>query len=47
VAVESAPETALARSQAARRERVVGAALSLAAEGGYDAVQMRDVAVRA
>jgi AcrR family transcriptional regulator len=47
VAVESAPETALARSQAARRERVVSAALSLAAEGGYDAVQMRDVAVRA
>jgi AcrR family transcriptional regulator len=47
VAIESAPETVLARSQAARRERVVGAALSLAAEGGYDAVQMRDVAVRA
>jgi TetR/AcrR family transcriptional regulator, cholesterol catabolism regulator len=47
MAVEPAPETALARSQAARRERVVAAALSLAAEGGYDAVQMRDVAVRA
>ena len=47
MAVEPAPETALARSQPARRERVVAAALSLAAEGGYDAVQMRDVAVRA
>jgi TetR/AcrR family transcriptional regulator, cholesterol catabolism regulator len=47
MALEPAPETALARSQAARRERVVSAALSLAAEGGYDAVQMRDVAVRA
>ena len=47
MALEPAPETALARSQAARRERVVAAALSLAAEGGYDAVQMRDVAVRA
>jgi AcrR family transcriptional regulator len=46
-AVDPTPETALARSQAARRERVVSAALSLAAEGGYDAVQMRDVAVRA
>jgi TetR/AcrR family transcriptional regulator, cholesterol catabolism regulator len=47
MAVDPAPETALARSQAARRERVVSAALSLAAEGGYDAVQMRDVATRA
>ena len=47
MAVEPVPDTALARSQAARRERVVSAALSLAAEGGYDAVQMRDVAVRA
>jgi AcrR family transcriptional regulator len=47
VAVEPAPETALARNRAARRERVVSAALSLAADGGYDAVQMRDVAVRA
>ena len=47
MAVDPAPETALARSQAARRERVVAAALSLAAEGGYDAVQMRDVAQEA
>ncbi len=33
--------------QAARRGRVVQAAVELAAEGGYDAVQMRDVAARA
>jgi TetR/AcrR family transcriptional regulator, cholesterol catabolism regulator len=38
---------ALTKSQAARRERVVRAALELGAEGGYDAVQMRDVAARA
>ena len=37
----------LTKSQAARRERVVRAALELGAEGGYDAVQMRDVATRA
>lgn len=37
----------LTKSQAARRERVVRAAHTLAAEGGYDAVQMRDVAARA
>src|SRR5918996_2468502 len=41
------PEGALTRSQAARRERVIRAALDLGAEGGYDAVQMRDVAGRA
>jgi TetR/AcrR family transcriptional regulator, cholesterol catabolism regulator len=34
----------LTRSQAARRERVIRAAIDLAATGGYDAVQMRDVA---
>lgn len=34
-------------SQLARRERVIRAAQELAAEGGYDAVQMRDVAGRA
>jgi AcrR family transcriptional regulator len=38
---------ALTKSQAARRERVIRAALELGAEGGYDAVQMRDVAARA
>jgi TetR/AcrR family transcriptional regulator, cholesterol catabolism regulator len=37
----------LTRNQAARRERVIRAALELAAEGGYDVVQMRDVAARA
>ena len=37
----------LTRSQVARRSRVISAALELAAEGGYDAVQMRDVATRA
>ena len=37
----------LARSQAARRRRVIDAALRLAADGGFDAVQMRDVATEA
>jgi AcrR family transcriptional regulator len=37
----------LTRAQQARRQRVVDAAISLALEGGYDAVQMRDVAARA
>jgi AcrR family transcriptional regulator len=37
---------ALTRGQQARRRRVVEAAVELAAEGGYDAVQMRDVAIR-
>jgi len=36
----------LTPNQAARRDRVLDAAMSLAAEGGYDAVQMRDVATR-
>ena len=42
-----APDTALARSQAARRRRVLDAALRLAERGGFDAVQMRDVATEA
>ena len=37
----------LTRSQAARRARVIDAAMRLAADGGYDAVQMRDVAATA
>jgi TetR/AcrR family transcriptional regulator, cholesterol catabolism regulator len=37
----------LTRGQAARRSRVLTAAIELASEGGYDAVQMRDVATRA
>src|SRR5207247_8769583 len=44
---EPAAEGALARSQAARRRRVLDATLQLAAEGGFDAVQMRDVAAAA
>jgi AcrR family transcriptional regulator len=47
MATEAALGDALTRSQAARRSRVVEAALELAGEGGYDAVQMRDVATRA
>ena len=35
---------ALARNQAARRKRVLDATLALADKGGFDAVQMRDVA---
>jgi AcrR family transcriptional regulator len=46
-AAGSAATGALPRSQAARRQRVITAALELSAEGGYDAVQMRDVATRA
>jgi AcrR family transcriptional regulator len=38
---------ALARSQAARRRRVIDATLELAAGGGFEAVQMRDVAAEA
>src|SRR5256714_5943045 len=37
----------MTRSQQARRSRVIAAALELAGEGGYDAVQMRDVAATA
>jgi TetR/AcrR family transcriptional regulator, cholesterol catabolism regulator len=36
----------LTANQAARRTRVLDAAMQLASEGGYDAVQMRDVATR-
>jgi AcrR family transcriptional regulator len=36
-----------AAETAARKERLINAATALAAEGGYDAVQMRDVAARA
>jgi AcrR family transcriptional regulator len=34
-------------AQVARRERILDAAVELASEGGYDAVQMREVAERA
>jgi AcrR family transcriptional regulator len=36
-----------ATETAARKERLISAATALASEGGYDAVQMRDVAARA
>ena len=36
-----------AAETAARRKRLIDAAVGLAAEGGYEAVQMRDVAARA
>ena len=39
--------TTLTRSQQARRDRIVAAAVELAASGGFDAVQMREVAARA
>ncbi|HVU61542.1 MAG TPA: TetR family transcriptional regulator [Mycobacteriales bacterium] len=42
---ESAREAPAA--QVARRERILDAAVGLASEGGYDAVQMREVAERA
>lgn len=38
---------ALTSSQVARRQRVLAAALELGAHGGYDAVQMRDIAASA
>jgi TetR/AcrR family transcriptional regulator, cholesterol catabolism regulator len=42
------PEPAsLTAKQSARRQRVLEAAMNLAREGGYEAVQMRDVAARA
>src|SRR6202453_4584817 len=37
----------LTRAQQARRQRVVDAARALGLEGGYESVQMRDVAARA
>ena len=45
--MDSTEDTQLARSQRARRARILGAVLELAAEGGYDAVQVREVAARA
>lgn len=37
----------LSQSQRERRQRILDAAMALASRGGYDAVQMRDVAERA
>jgi AcrR family transcriptional regulator len=46
--VEHVPvERELRQSQVERRRRVIEAAMELGAEGGYEAVQMRDVAARA
>jgi AcrR family transcriptional regulator len=47
VPTEVTSRATLTRSQAARRARVLDAAMALAREGGYDAVQMRDVAATA
>jgi len=49
VPVQKAPPAPrpLTRAQQDRRRRVVDAAIALALEGGYEAVQMRDVAARA
>src|SRR3974390_982670 len=44
---ERAIPRSLTRAQEARRQRVVDAAMGLGLEGGYEAVQMRDVAARA
>jgi AcrR family transcriptional regulator len=46
VAVDTSAER-LTPVQRQRRRRILDAAVGLAAEGGYDAVQMREVAVRA
>ncbi len=43
----SEPVDQLTKSQAARRGRVIEVAMQLGREGGYDAVQMRDVAAQA
>jgi AcrR family transcriptional regulator len=40
----AAPARATTASQRARRRRILNAAVSLARQGGYDAVQMREVA---
>jgi len=47
VSTSDPADGALARSQAARRRRVIDATLELAAGGGFDGVQMRDVAAEA
>ena len=46
-ALQRAPEGRLTPAQRQRRQRILDAAVALAAEGGYDAVQMREVSVRA
>ncbi len=46
-AAEGSLPRSLTRAQEARRQRVIDAAMELGLEGGYEAVQMRDVAARA
>lgn len=45
--VDDEPRGALARNQAVRRRRVLDATLRLAAERGFEGLQMRDVAAEA
>jgi AcrR family transcriptional regulator len=47
VVVEAAADGQLTPVQRQRRQRIIDSALELAAEGGYEAVQMRTVAARA
>ena len=44
---ETAAVRSIPASQLARRERILDAAMELATEGGYDAVQMREVGTEA
>jgi len=46
-AQQADPASPLTLRQLERRERILETAIELAAEGGYDAVQMRDVSTRA
>lgn len=47
MATATAESGTRAAETAARRQRIVAAAIDLAREGGYESVQMRDVAARA
>lgn len=47
VTVETPTAIRLTPGQRQRRQRILDAAMELAAEGGYDAVQMREVSLRA
>ena len=47
IGVSTSGRGSRAAETAARKQRLLSAATALAAEGGYDAVQMRDVAARA
>jgi len=45
--IETRPASRLTPGQRERRQRILDAAVALAAEGGYDAVQIREVSLRA